>query len=127
MRYFRRRIVQREQLLRLAEHAHAELSLRIDGNKPALGFGESKHRLVNPVAHHRLDKVEILLEGVLIDLDAVGLELLAELLQHRVVDDEVERDASPAGRRLRDARIAGGRKPLREVLELLTCKEHPTK
>ena len=51
--------------------------------------------------------------------DPLGLQLLAEIRHHRVVDDEVRLDDPAAGRLLRDARVAFGRELLRVVLERL--------
>ena len=54
-------------------------------------FGDAEQRAVN------LERIiawmkSVLLERIFVDADAIGLQLLAELIDHRIVDDEVGLD-----------------------------------
>src|SRR5262245_36965282 len=66
------------QLLSLAEHRERGLRLRIGAYQMTPRVGDAEHRVVDLEADHRLDEVEVLLEGVFVDLDLVRLQLLAE-------------------------------------------------
>src|SRR6476646_2757997 len=77
-------------------------------------FADAEKCAIDFVADHRLDEVEILLERILVDANAIGFQLLAEIVDHRVVDEEVRLDRLAPGRRLLDARVA---------LDVETCRE----
>src|SRR5690242_9815924 len=85
------------ELLRLAEHRHRDLRLRVDHDQVLARCRDAEHRFVDPVTEHRADEVDVLLERVLVDLDLAIFQLLAKFVQHRIVDREVRRDDAAAG------------------------------
>src|SRR6266511_3409702 len=88
--------------------------------------GDPEHDLVDAESDHRPNEIDVRLEAVLVDLDLVGDELLAEVRHHRILDREVAADGLPARGLTGYARVALGRKFLRVVLERRTCIEHPS-
>src|SRR5688572_4506365 len=87
-------LAHRQQLFGFAEDREPHLRLRILREQVALCLGDAKHHVFDPVPDHRLDEREILSERLLVDLDPPGLQMLAEIGQHRIVDDEVARDVA---------------------------------
>ena len=106
MRLDLRALVELGQLLGFAKHRERGLSLRIDANEMPARFGDAEHRLVNLEADHRLDELAVLGKPFLVDLQLVGLHLLAEvegmklllLFRRARIEDRLDfREAGAAG------------------------------
>src|SRR5215510_4394753 len=87
---------------------------------------DAEHRFVDAESNHRPNEVRVLLERILVDLQAITFQLLAEVGDHRVVD-EVRLHRLTAGRRAADARIAFRTELLRVALERLAGPERAAK
>jgi len=91
-----------------------------------LSLGDAEYGFVDPESNHRPNEVEILLEALFVDSDPFGLQVLAEVGQHGVVDDEIRLHDLTAGRRLRDACIALGVELLRVAGKRLPTIQKPS-
>ena len=83
------RAIEKRELLRLAEHRQRGLRLRVDHAEVPPRVGQGKHHPVDFEANHRTDEIDVFVEGIVVNLDLVAAKLLAEIRQHRIVDDEV--------------------------------------